>query len=120
MSASESDCQAPINYGSGSAFFIRSYPLPGRDENGGERVMAVISQKALLQKGLWFVHMGSVFKMLARMKGRRGRPFFFFEGRAYTYGEVYEQSLRYAELFSFCRRQRHDQGRLKPGDPLAV
>lgn len=82
--------------------------------------MGWINQKTLMRKGLGFLDLGTVFKINARMRTRRRRPFFFFEDKTYTYGQVYEESLRFANFFASCRQARVAQGRQRPEDPLAI
>jgi fatty-acyl-CoA synthase len=43
---------------------------------------------------------------------RRNRVFFIFEGREYTYREVYQQSRRYAQFFLSVRKKLVDSGKL--------
>ncbi|HUT56111.1 MAG TPA: AMP-binding protein, partial [bacterium] len=82
--------------------------------------MARINQKTLIRKTIGFCHLGLVFKLLANSRSRRDRPFFWFEGRTYTYGETYREARRFAEMFGYYRGRRLDEGRLKPQDTLAV
>ncbi len=69
--------------------------------------------KTLIQNGLGFVNFSSMIKLT--MHGfwfRRKRIFFIFEGREYTYEDVYRQSLRYAHFFLSVRKKLVDEGRL--------
>ena len=50
---------------------------------------------------------------------RRDRVFFIFEGREYTYREVYQQSLRYAHFFLSIRKKLVDSGRLDKNKRLS-
>jgi fatty-acyl-CoA synthase len=79
-----------------------------------------MNEKTLVRKGLGFLNMRSVFKFTALRKKNRDRPFFIFEGRAYTYEETYDQALRYARLFAGYRKRMVEGGRLEPGDQLPV
>ena len=76
--------------------------------------------KTILRTGLWFADLGSVFRWRARSRSRRDRPFLLFEGRVYTYGDVYGEAVRYAALFGKARRDRTSDGRVGPGEQLAV
>jgi fatty-acyl-CoA synthase len=51
---------------------------------------------------------------------RRNRVFFIFEGREYTYREVYQQSHRYERFFLSMRKKLVDSGRLGKAKRLAV
>jgi len=50
---------------------------------------------------------------------RRNRVFFIFEGREYTYQEVYRQSQRYAHFFLAMRKKLVDSGRLDKNQRLS-
>ena len=76
--------------------------------------------KRLLRIVLPFLNMGSYFKWLALYTARRNRPFLFFEGKTYTYLEVYKEACRYASLFMAVKEKQIDQGRLKKKDALSV
>ncbi len=77
-------------------------------------------QKAIVQKWLGFINMASIFKTLARMPGRKNRPFFIFDDKTYTYKEVYEESLKYAKYFLTIKEKKIKQGKLKPEDQMAI
>jgi len=51
---------------------------------------------------------------------RARRTFFIFEGREYTYGEVYSQAKRYAKFFDALRCQSIGAGRMAENDRLAL
>jgi fatty-acyl-CoA synthase len=51
---------------------------------------------------------------------RRRRTFFIFEGRHYTYGEVYAQAQRYARLFLAERGRLVDSDRLGGSERLSL
>ena len=82
--------------------------------------VGLLKLKTILRKGLWFADLGSVFRWRALSRSRRDRPFLLFEGRVYTYAEVYGRAVRYAALFGKARRDRTSDGRIGPGEPLAV
>ncbi len=82
--------------------------------------MPSINAKNLLRKALGFLHVGSMFSMLARSPFRRKHVFFIFEGRQYTYGETFYQARRYAELFTTIRKELAAAGRIPPEQALAV
>jgi fatty-acyl-CoA synthase len=50
---------------------------------------------------------------------RRNRVFFIFEGREYTYREVYQQSRCYAQFFLGLRKKLVDSGRLDKNKRLS-
>jgi fatty-acyl-CoA synthase len=50
---------------------------------------------------------------------RQGRVFFIFEGREYTYLEVYQQSRRYERFFLSVRKKLVDSGRLDKNKRLS-
>ena len=50
---------------------------------------------------------------------RRDRVFFIFEGREYTYREVYQQSRRYERFFLSVRKKLVDSGKLSHDKRLA-
>ncbi len=50
---------------------------------------------------------------------RRDRVFFIFEGREYTYREVYQQARRYAHFLLSIRRKLVDSGKLGKDERLA-
>ncbi|HEX7603746.1 MAG TPA: hypothetical protein VF316_19140, partial [Polyangiaceae bacterium] len=76
--------------------------------------------KTVLRRGLWFVNVGSALTAMATSRLRRDRIFMLFEGRSYTYGQVLEESRRYAALFSAVRRARIAAGKLARGEQLAI
>ncbi len=61
-----------------------------------------------------------MFRWWANRRSRRNLPFLLFENRTYSYGEVYEASVRYANLFHAARTERVREGRVSEGEPLAV
>jgi len=75
--------------------------------------MKQINLKTIIRKGLGFVNFSTMIKMtLWWLWFRRNRVFFIFEGREYTYREVYQQSRRYAHFFLNVRKKLVDSGRL--------
>jgi fatty-acyl-CoA synthase len=87
----------------------------------GSTVMPVLNLKTAIQKGLWFVHFRSMIRLLLwDMRSRRNRVFFLFEGREYTYGEVYRESVRYGNYFLAQRKKRVDAGTLGSGERLTL
>ena len=80
----------------------------------------MISQKTLVRKGAWWLNMGSFFKTMTSIPGRKNRPFFFFEGKTYTYKEVYDKSLVYAKFFDTLRKKKIAQGHSAAKDEFAV
>ncbi len=67
-----------------------------------------------------FVNLGFVFKLLALYTGRRNRPFIYFEGKTYTYKEVYDHACKYAKLFHTVKQKQARQGLLKKKEALAI
>lgn len=80
--------------------------------------MALINLKTVAQKGFWFMNMKSLFERVARKN--RDRPCFFFEGKTYTYGDVHDDALRYAKLFTHYKNKMVGEGRMGPEDQLAI
>jgi fatty-acyl-CoA synthase len=71
-------------------------------------VFGFINLRTLVRTGMW------------TLRRRRARTFLLFEGRAYTYREVYVQARRYARFFLAERRALVDAGKLDAHDRLAV
>jgi fatty-acyl-CoA synthase len=83
--------------------------------------MFAVNLKTLIQRGLPHAHFRSMVQLfLHGLRVRRDRTFFLFEGRTYTYGEVYEQALRYENLFLAERKRRVDNGSLGKADRLTL
>lgn len=69
--------------------------------------------KAIIKTFFGFINFGSMIKVtLHWLCFRRNRVFFIFEGREYTYREVYQQSQRYAHFFLSFRKKLVDSGKL--------
>ncbi|HQG31586.1 MAG TPA: AMP-binding protein [Deltaproteobacteria bacterium] len=80
-----------------------------------------INLKELVRRLFWFVNFRTMVRVtMWWMWPRRGRTFFIFEGRQYTYGEVYRQSLRYADFFLAERKKRIAKGLLGPDERLSL
>jgi fatty-acyl-CoA synthase len=69
---------------------------------------------------LWFTDVGRAFRWWALRRTRCNRPFLLYENQTYTYGDVYRQAVRYANLFGAVKRDRVKEGRLEEGEPLAI
>lgn len=82
--------------------------------------MLPINLKTILKNGLWFVNFGSMIKLTLRMPFRANRIFFIFEGKSYTYKEVYAQSVRYSNFFLIQRQKRIKDGTLGKKDRLSI
>lgn len=82
--------------------------------------MKHINLKTIIRKGLGFVNFSTMIKLTLRwLWFRRNRVFFIFEGREYTYREVYQQSLRYARFFLSVRKKMVDGGTLSKTQRLS-
>ena len=82
--------------------------------------MKQINLKTIIRKVLGFVNFSTMIKMtLWWLWFRRNRVFFIFEGREYTYREVYKQSQRYAHFFLHVRKKLVDSGRLDKNKRLS-
>ena len=76
--------------------------------------------KTIIRKFLGFVNFGNMIKMtMWWLWFRRDRVFFIFEGREYTYREVYLQSRRYEKFFLSMRKKLVDSGKLSKDKRLA-
>jgi len=76
--------------------------------------------KTIIRKFLGFINFGNMIKMtMWWLWFRRDRVFFIFEGREYTYREVYQQSRRYEHFFLSVRKKLVDSGKLGPDKRLA-
>ena len=79
------------------------------------------STKDIIRNWLWFVNFRTMIKAtMWWLWPRRDRTFFIFEGRAYTYREVYQNALRYANFFLSERKQLVQSGKLGHKDRLAL
>jgi len=79
-----------------------------------------INLKTVIRKVLGFVNFSTMIKLtLWWLWFRRNRVFFIFDGREYTYREVYQQSLRYAQFFLSVRKKLVDSGRLDENKRLS-
>jgi len=79
-----------------------------------------INLKTIIRKVLGFVNFSTMIKMtLWWLWLRRNRVFFIFEGREYTYREVYLQSQRYAHFFLSIRKKLVDRGTLSKDKRLS-
>ena len=82
--------------------------------------MKQINLKTIIRKVLGFVNFSTMIKLtLWWLWFRRNRVFFIFEGREYTYREVYQQSQRYAHFFLNVRKKLVDSGRLDKNKRLS-
>ena len=106
------------------------YPgKPGRGIGASARQTLVIpgcqrlcmNLKKIIRTFLWFVNFQTMLKLTVRwMRMRKNRVLFIFEGKEYTYGEVYEQATRYANFFLSERKKLVDAGKLGKKDRLAL
>lgn len=83
--------------------------------------MKRINLKSIVRNVFGFVNFSSMIKFtLWSLWFRRNRVFIIFEGREYTYREVYQQSLRYAHFFLSFRKKLVDSGKLRSDQRLAL
>ena len=76
--------------------------------------------KKLIRNYLSFVNFSTMIQLTMHwLWFRRKRVFFIFEGREYTYNEVYKQSKRYATFFLSMRKKLIESGRLHDNQRLA-
>jgi fatty-acyl-CoA synthase len=78
---------------------------------------------ALIDVGRRFVasvHVGQLLRARASLPGARERPFLLWEGRTFTYADVYREAQRYAALFRRTRLALHLRGELDQRSPLVV
>lgn len=79
-----------------------------------------LNLKTIIRKCLGFVNFSTMTKAtLWWMWPRRNRIFFIFEGREFTYGDVYRQSQRYAHFFLLIRKKLVDSGKLANDQRMA-
>jgi fatty-acyl-CoA synthase len=80
-----------------------------------------LNQKELIRGLFGFLNFRNMVRVsMWAIPSRRNRTFFLFEGREYTYGEVYRQSERYADYFLALRRKQVQSGRLGPEERLSI
>lgn len=76
--------------------------------------------KTLIRKVFFFINFGNMIKMtMWWLWLRRDRVFFIFEGREYTYREVYQQSRRYEHFLLSMRKKLVDSGKIGKDQRLA-
>jgi fatty-acyl-CoA synthase len=76
--------------------------------------------KSILSR-LWFVNFGTILRLwMWWIWPRRKRVFFIFEGREYSYGEVYRRSLDFARFFADEREKRVASGALSEEERLCL
>ena len=77
--------------------------------------------KTIVRTFLWFIHFRSILKFNLWWRfARRNRVLMIFEGREYTYRDVYEQSKRFSNFFLSERKKRVDDGRLGKKERLSL
>ncbi|HPG51121.1 MAG TPA: AMP-binding protein [Spirochaetota bacterium] len=77
--------------------------------------------KTFIRTFLSFVNFRTMLLVTIRlMRMRKNRVLFIFEGKEYTYGEVYRQATRYANFFLSERKRLLDAGKLGKKDRLAL
>jgi fatty-acyl-CoA synthase len=83
--------------------------------------MGRINLKTIIRNFLWFVNFRTMIKLsMWWLWPRRKRTFFIFEGKEYTYREVYRQSQRYAGFFLVERHKLVVSGKLGKDERLAL
>ncbi|MDY6904170.1 MAG: AMP-binding protein [Thermodesulfobacteriota bacterium] len=68
------------------------------------------NKKAFVRRYAGYINFRNQVRLLMHWMPRANRVFVLFEGRAYTYKEVYEQSVNYATLFLAERNRRVSRG----------
>jgi fatty-acyl-CoA synthase len=87
---------------------------------GENKAVKKINLKTIIRNALGFLNFSTMIKFtLWWLWFRRDRVFFIFEGREYTYREVYQQSQRYAHFFLSIRKKLVDSGRLDKNKRLS-
>ena len=76
--------------------------------------------KTLSRLLMGYVDFGFFFKLLALYTGRRNRLFMSFEGKEYTYKDVYQEACRYGRLFRAVKARQVEAGRMNRKEALAV
>ncbi len=83
--------------------------------------MKRISLKSIIRTWLWFVNFSTMIRLsMWWLWLRRNRTFFIFEGREYTYREVYRQAEQYANFFLAERKKLLDKGKLGLNERFAL
>jgi fatty-acyl-CoA synthase len=83
--------------------------------------MKRINLKTIIRTFLWFANFRTMIKLnMWWLWLRRDRTFFIFEGREYTYREVYQQSQRYADFFLSERSRLVESGKLGRDERFAL
>ncbi len=82
--------------------------------------MSLLNQKNLVRYGASFLNIRSHFLLMTGLWWRRNRPFFFFEGQAYSYAQTREQARRYAHFFLAQRKEQVAAGRLDRQERLSI
>jgi fatty-acyl-CoA synthase len=83
--------------------------------------MGRINLKSIVRTCFGFVNFRTMIMLnMWWLKHRRNRTFFLFEGREYTYGEVYRQAQRYERFFLAERDRLVRAGKLGTSDRLAL
>jgi len=65
----------------------------------------LINQKSLVRWSAAFFNLRYFIRSKTGLRTRRNRTFCIFEEREYTYGEVYEKSMQYANFFLSARKR---------------
>jgi fatty-acyl-CoA synthase len=79
-----------------------------------------INIKTFIRGALGFINFSTMIKLnFWWLWFRRDRVFFIFEGREYTYREVYQQSRRYARFFLSVRKKLVDNGKMDKNKRLS-
>jgi len=79
-----------------------------------------VNTRNLIRDYAGFVNFRSMIRLLLGLPTRRQRPFLIFEDTTWTYGQVLDQTRRYAAFFSARRRQLIDRGLLEPDQRLKI
>jgi len=83
--------------------------------------MKGINLKTIIRSFLWFVNFRTMIRLFMWWLWlRRDRTFFIFEGREYTYREVYLQAQRYADFFLAERSRLVESGKIGRDERFAL
>jgi fatty-acyl-CoA synthase len=83
--------------------------------------MKIFNLKTLLRRFFWFINFRSMILVSLKLLFiRKNRTLFIFEGRRYTYNEVYRESKKYANFFLSIRRELVNSGKLDEKDRLSL
>ncbi len=83
--------------------------------------MKFFNLKTILRKLFQFINFRSMIIVTMKLFFlRKNRILFIFEGRSYSYGEVYRESKKYAGFFLSIRRELVNRGKLRKDERLRL